>query len=124
MNTRDIATEYRLSHWAGVLQERNVSGLSIKAYCERTGLRENVYFYWQRKLREAACEELAERVQNEASGSEKGLVPNGWTACKTGDGDRIRKPLVLEVGGCLVHVEPETDLTLLAKVCRALTSPC
>jgi hypothetical protein len=57
MNTRKIASEYRLSHWSGVLQERNASGLSIKEFCETAGLHENEYYYWQRKLREAACEQ-------------------------------------------------------------------
>ena len=57
-NTRTITKEYRLAHWAGIMREREGSGLSIKAYCEGAGFPENQYFYWQRKLREAACEEL------------------------------------------------------------------
>ena len=31
-NTREIAEEYRVGHWAQILQERISSGLSIKAY--------------------------------------------------------------------------------------------
>ena len=58
MNTREIAAEYRLQHWAGIVRERTESGLSIKVYCENAGFHENVYYYWQRKLREAACEQL------------------------------------------------------------------
>jgi len=59
MNTKDIAAEYRLSHWAGIMKERAASGLSIKAFCKSAGIHTNVYHYWQRKLREAACAELA-----------------------------------------------------------------
>ena len=59
MNMRTVAEEYRLSYWAGVVREREESGLSIKAYCENAGFHENRYFYWQKKLRKAACEELA-----------------------------------------------------------------
>ena len=58
MNTRDIASEYRLAHWAQVMRERTDRGLSIRAYCAETGIHENTYFYWQRKLREAACLEM------------------------------------------------------------------
>ena len=58
INTRKITKEYRLAHWAGIMQEREESCLSIKAYCERAGFHENQYFYWQRKLRETACEEM------------------------------------------------------------------
>jgi len=60
MNTRQIAAEYRLSHWASIMRDRQESGLSIKAYCERAGFHKNSYFYWQRKLRTAACEQLTE----------------------------------------------------------------
>ena len=59
INTREIAEEYRLSHWSQIMQERIKSGLSIKAYCKQIGICGNTYFYWQRKLREAACGQLA-----------------------------------------------------------------
>ena len=59
MNTREIAVEYRLSHWARIMQDRIDSGLSVRAYCENAGFHENIYYYWQRKLRESTCEELA-----------------------------------------------------------------
>jgi hypothetical protein len=44
MNTNLIAKEYRLSHWAGVLRDRQESGLRVRAYCEREGFHENIYF--------------------------------------------------------------------------------
>ena len=67
MDTRKIAAEYRISHWAQIIQNRIKSGLSIKAFCENAGFHENIYYYWQRKLRETACEELA-KVRGETSG--------------------------------------------------------
>lgn len=121
MNTREIASEYRLSHWAGILQERKASGLRVKEYCKTAGIHENVYYYWQRKLREAACAELA---VNTTAESAKSLVPGGWSVCRTDDGNSNRKSLVVEVGGCRVHVEPDSDPELLAKICRALKSLC
>ena len=59
MNTRAIAEELRLTHWAGIMKERKESGLSVRAFCESAGFHENIYYYWQRKLREATCGELA-----------------------------------------------------------------
>lgn len=75
MNTREIAEEYRLSHWAGIMKDRKESGLSIRAYCEQAGFHENVYYYWQQKLREAALEELAGQREAKAS------APEGWALC-------------------------------------------
>ena len=69
INTREIAEEYRLSHWAQVIQERIQSGLSISAYCKQIGICGNTYFYWQRRVRAVACEQLAanntERVKTD-----------------------------------------------------------
>jgi len=55
MNTRDIAVEYRLTHWAGIVQEHAVKGISVRKYCQEAGIHENIYFCWQRKLLEAAA---------------------------------------------------------------------
>ena len=73
MNTRKIAAEYRLAHWAGIMKERRESGLSVKAYCENVGIHENTYFYWQRKLRESACESASDTTA---------MTPPGFTEIK------------------------------------------
>lgn len=46
MQTREIASEYRLAHWSQVMRERRESGLSIKAFCQASGFHPNVYYYW------------------------------------------------------------------------------
>jgi hypothetical protein len=55
MDTRSITAKYRLTHWAGIIKARKESGLSIKAFCENAGIHGNTYYYWQRRLRLAAC---------------------------------------------------------------------
>jgi hypothetical protein len=35
--------------------------MTVKAYCERNRIHENIYYYWQKKIREALCEELSEK---------------------------------------------------------------
>ena len=72
VNTREVATEYRLSHWAQIVRERAESGISIRAYfvdipCKEIGICENTYFYWQRRLRKAACEQLGKYEAEEKS---------------------------------------------------------
>ena len=82
MNTREIAEEYRLSYWAGIMQERKESGLSVRAFCKNSGFHENNYFYWQRKLREAACEEMA-RIQDSPNEVPQGFMEVRLSARKT-----------------------------------------
>ena len=62
VNTRGIAEEYRLTHWAQIMQERIQSGLTVKAFCQQIGICGNTYFYWQRKLREATCKQMEQKV--------------------------------------------------------------
>ena len=122
-NTREIAEEYRLSHWAEVMEERNVSGLSIKAYCESIGLHQNVYFYWQRKLRESVCKEL---IPATIRGNEIPKVPNGWSVCGTAPNSSNIKgnDITIDIGKSRVSVNAEADLDLLGNVCRMLMSLC
>jgi hypothetical protein len=77
MNTRAITTEYRLQHWASIIQEQKASGLSIGAYCEREGFHENKYYYWQKKLRELACEGLVSGTSEKTD-----LMPSRFTEVK------------------------------------------
>lgn len=118
MNTREIAAEYRLSHWAQIMRERQESGMSIKSFCKSAGFHENVYYYWQRKLREAACTELARRD----SEADKGLTPSGWARLEPSPSSATESGITIEVGGCCVTATTSTDPALLAQICRMLKS--
>jgi hypothetical protein len=60
-----------------VIKDQKASGLSVRAYCKTAGFRENRYYYWQKRLRELACEE----IMNPMQATESGMVPKGWSAC-------------------------------------------
>lgn len=54
MTTKEMTYQYCLAQWTELAKERVELGLSIRAYCAMKGFAENTYFYWQRRLREAA----------------------------------------------------------------------
>ena len=64
-----MTAEYRLEKWAQIMRDRQESGLSIKAYCHQMGIHTNTFFYWQRKLRMIAYEQLTTTQ----------LAPGGFT---------------------------------------------
>lgn len=66
MNTRHMAAEYRMSQWTKIMLDRKESGLSVTAYCEGKGIHENTYYYWQKKLRAVANEEMYKIGGNDA----------------------------------------------------------
>ena len=47
MDTRKVATEYRLSKWMSVIQEQQCSGQNIKDFCLDKGISRHAYFYWR-----------------------------------------------------------------------------
>ena len=121
VNTRKIASEYRLSHWAQIIRERIESGLSIKAYCESVGLHQNVYHYWQRKLREAA---IIETNKQDERGTALVEAPKGWAICESAKPESAEGAIQIEIGKSRVTADARTDYELLVKVCRMLVSIC
>ena len=119
MDTKEIATEFRLEHWVQVMRERVDKGLSIREYCKSVGIHQNTYFYWQRKLREAACSGIQATM---AETEEKSLAPQSWAALCIRDKPLQPQGLTVDVGGCRILVCSDTDPELLTKVCRALKS--
>ena len=122
INIRELATEYRLTRWAVVIQEGNASGLSIKAYCESIGNRPNVYFYWQRSLREAACKELLPAPLS----IENTMVPNGWSVCSAAPPPALSQgnELTVEIGKSRVNAIGDIDIKRLRAVCQMLMTLC
>lgn len=132
MDTRKITKEYRLSHWAGIMRERAESGLTVKEFCESAGFHENIYYYWQRRLREAASQQLLTASPVRPEGA---LVPNavrtpdtptrqGWAVCSITQATTKEPSIAIEIGRCKVTVTSDFDQDLLAKVCRTMMSIC
>jgi len=126
MNTRHIAGEHRLAHWAEIMRDRTESGLSIRAYCENSGLHENNYYYWQRKLRETACEELA-RIQ----GAPRSMAPSGFMEVKfpvknaqlSAVGSHENQ-ICVESAGVRITAGGDYPVDKLVALVREVTPPC
>ena len=131
INTREIAEEYRMGHWTQIMRERSESGLSITAYCKSIGIHPNRYFYWQRKLREAA--HMKEAAQNKTTGiieltnaRERNInnPPQGWAICEKATPEPEQQAIQIEIGKNRITVQVGTDQLFLEKVCRTLMSLC
>jgi hypothetical protein len=124
MDTKKVTMEVRLAQWAQVMQDRVSSGQSIAAYCAQRGIGRHSYFYWQKKLREAAAAQLTAIAQPEKVGQE--LVPRGWAQACVAEEPVPEQAggLTLRIGGAEIEVREGYDEALLASVCRTLTGIC
>ena len=126
MNTREIAAEYRLSHWAEVIRERKESGLSVRAFCKNAGFHENIYFYWQRKLREEACGELS-KIQDQLVR----MAPAGFTEVKlaaepalTLATEALQNQVCIEAAGIRITADCGYPADKLSALLREVSRPC
>ena len=121
VDTRKIAKELRLSHWAQIIREKNQRGLSAAAYCKEIGISKNTYFYWQKKIREAMCEELLAQQPVEPIVADN--ATQSWTVCEVAP-TTDNKTLPIEINGCRILASVDTSPELLAKACKVLMSLC
>ena len=125
MNTRAIAAEYRLSHWAQIMQERINSGFNVKTFCKNEGISEYKFYYWQRRLREAACDKLA-KVQSK----QKTQTPQKFTEVKllkpaelpTCNSDKTQ--IIIEIAGIRLTAGNEYPIENVIMLLRELVRPC
>lgn len=117
MDVQKVTAEYRLSQWAQVIKERQESGQTIKDFCEEKGISRHKFFYWQNKLRKIACREL---VKTEKPG--RNITPNGWVQLAPKQEQHMKGALLIEINGCHITVDGDTDTELIKKVCRVLKS--
>jgi transposase-like protein len=116
MDTREIAAEYRLSHWAQVMQERNANGMSIRAYCKSIRISEHTYYYWQRRLREETCKQLAVPGFTEVRVSESPARATVTEPSRPGE-------LRIEAGGVEITANSRYPTEKLTALLRELIRP-
>ena len=54
--TRLATRQARLKYWSGVFDDKIQSGLKTEEYCKQHSITRDQYYYWLRKVREAALE--------------------------------------------------------------------
>lgn len=97
MNTKLATRQIRLNEWAAIIKDCKSSGLKVDTYCEQHGLSRDAYYYWLRKVKEAALlqagfvelpaplpnQEPIKSIENNASTFETQMVikMNGTELC-------------------------------------------
>ncbi|MHC1787220.1 MAG: IS66 family insertion sequence element accessory protein TnpB [Christensenellales bacterium] len=114
MEIQALTRDYRLQQWASIITRRNGSGMTVRAWCDEQGINQKSFYYWQRKLREAAG------AQATGLSTVSSPVPTGWASLGVQAEPSGGQGLIVEVGGCRVHVQAQTDTPLLVRVCQAL----
>jgi len=111
-----------LAHWAGVMRQRGESGQSIRSWCRENGVFEKTYYYWQRKLRAAACERMAAPQFAEVSVQEAALP--ALPVAPVAPEPAMSSQLCIEVAGVRITADSAYPPDQLATLLRELTRSC
>ncbi|MCM1566835.1 MULTISPECIES: IS66 family insertion sequence element accessory protein TnpA [unclassified Dehalobacter] len=118
MDSREATRQYRLNQWAQRIRECRSSGQKIADWCAEHGLSETTYFYWLKRVREAACEALP------ALNAEKNPIVPVNIAFPVADADHKRQDssadIVVSLGAVSLEIHNSAAPALIENTLRAL----
>ena len=125
-----IKEQVKLDTWQREMEERQSSGLSVKAWCKERGLSQSAYYHRLRKLREAVCEQVGEQVGKQVCKDQSVLscpVPTPAPVTAVVPIRRADTPLVgsssgveIECGGLRIKVSGACPAELICAMLREL----
>lgn len=102
-----IRDDYRLQTWAQTVQACRNSGMTNRAFCRQQGIPEKTYYYWLRKLRNAAAETSQPKLVQ--------LEPDAVKTVKTRD-----ETLEIQFRGASLSIPGNVDIATVAEILRTL----
>jgi hypothetical protein len=58
LDSREVVYKYRLSKWTAIIRECRSSGQTVAVWCSEHNINQKTYYYWLKRVRDAACEAL------------------------------------------------------------------
>jgi hypothetical protein len=58
MDVQMVKRDVRLQQWGALISSCQASGMTVKDWCTEKGINAKTYYYWLRKIREAACRQM------------------------------------------------------------------
>lgn len=75
MSVQKLTHEVRLQQWGETIKDCRSSGKSVKSWCAEQNINIKTYYYWQKKVCQATCRELAANHPQRSIAVNSGPVP-------------------------------------------------
>ena len=118
MTISEVKRMARVSEWKGLIQEQKESGMTIRAWCEQNGFRENTYYYWLKIIRAEAIEQ----VETNAAllRIEPNELPEGKGEPQTKTERIITERIMVRINDAVIEFPREMPVEQIAAFIRAL----
>jgi len=88
MDSTILTKQVKLHQWSEIFQMRKTSGLTIAEYCRENSIQPSKYYYWLKRVRQAACAQLPVPLSKPANPIvpvtfEEQVAPLESNACST-----------------------------------------
>lgn len=104
-----VTKTVKLQQWSSIISDCRASGLKVDDYCSEHNISRNSYYYWLRKIKEAAIEQ---------SGNIFAEVNQPIVVSAHASTDAV--PVSISIGDAVVHVADGTSEQLLQVVIGAI----
>lgn len=126
MDVQKATHEIRLQQWISIIKECRSSGKSVKSWCEEKGISEKSYFYWQRRAREAACQELTAYQEKQVTKTEPSSTSTPvFAECRIPEENHASEAAVtIHLNGAVVEIHHGAEASVVERILHALRAPC
>lgn len=126
MELKALTKQVRLSRWTEVINDKIRSGKNVRKYCEENGINEKTYYYWQRKLRESACDIYDSLSNAKPSTQEPAMFSEVVVTSPQAKGHTQSEAsglLQVEIGTMKITADSQYPVETLSELLKALLRP-
>jgi len=117
MNMKRISHEMNLKKWSGIVEECRSSGQTAVKWCAENDVNIKTYYYWQRRVCNAVCNEL--EITNNYIGQSPAFAEVILPCKKTSE-----VAITMSLNNISLQIHNGADESVIAQTLRILKSIC
>ena len=119
-----ITHEARLNNWKHIVEECNnrPQGVTVKQWVSDNGINEKVYYYWLRRVRQAAYDQMKSEHSGELAVTSDSRVSYAEITLTNNpnSGVSMHSVAVMSVGNVSIEISEQASEDFLIKLMRAM----
>lgn len=108
-----------MQQWTARIRDCRTSGMTITAWCKENEINPKTYYYWQKKVRIAACEHLP-AIQEEATPIVPLTNPAPSSVAEITPGSFVQTTAVLQMGRLRIELTNQISAELLDRIVQVI----